>query len=570
MRAGCISCLSTHMKIEHKFHLSSAIILVIMLLTLIIPFKTTSWVRSTQNDIARIQDISKELEHLLSLIKDAETGQRGFVITGKEPFLESYYSALGELSQARKSLKRLASGSKELERTLEKVAQLVDGKMASISETIEVRREQGFAAAQMIVAGARGKEFMDQLRHEIGSQLSVNAVQAERLHVELHERSTIANIAQVGATVFNVLLLVFLLYFMFRLLKQRQETSNDLRQAGERLTIGMAEIERRNQDISTISQMTQALDSTQSTIETCKIIALYCQRLLPGTSGALYLFRNSRDLLEKDAQWGNVAHGNQVIQPDECWALRRGQPHHAENTLDLCCSHYDAQMGELRHLCIPLTAQGNVLGLVYIEMPLAIASQAPHQQTLAIAVSEQMALALANARLRDVLRHQSIVDPLTGLYNRRYMDETLKRELALAKRNEKPLTLIVLDIDHFKKVNDTYGHEAGDTVLIALAEVLKKEVRESDLACRFGGEELVLILPDCSAEVAMKRAESVRLSISRLDIHYKGQRITQVTASFGIAVFPEHGATPEHLFQEADQALYTAKHNGRNMVMLAA
>jgi diguanylate cyclase (GGDEF)-like protein len=215
-------------------------------------------------------------------------------------------------------------------------------------------------------------------------------------------------------------------------------------------------------------------------------------------------------------------------------------------------------------------SQGEVTGLLYLEGLARGDEERQPQHVLIDRLAGQVALALSNAKLRESLRRQSIVDALTGLFNRRYLDETFKREFVRAARKAMPLSLIVLDLDHFKRVNDTFGHEAGDILLKQVAQQIRAEIRESDLACRFGGEEIVLLLPECELDAALDRAEKIRRAISLLEVQVNGRTLGTVTASFGVATFPKHGDTPEALLHAADLALYRAKHEGRNRVMAAA
>jgi diguanylate cyclase (GGDEF)-like protein len=184
-------------------------------------------------------------------------------------------------------------------------------------------------------------------------------------------------------------------------------------------------------------------------------------------------------------------------------------------------------------------------------------------------VAEQFALALANVRLRETLRGQSIRDPLTGLFNRRYMEETLDRELSRAERGRRALSVVLLDIDRFKHFNDTFGHEAGDTVLASLGALLRSVSRASDVACRYGGEEFALILPEASLQDARRRAEEIQDAIRGLRVSHGGRPLEGVRCSMGVAAFPEHGEAGGALLRAADAALYRAKREGRDQVVLA-
>jgi diguanylate cyclase (GGDEF)-like protein len=190
------------------------------------------------------------------------------------------------------------------------------------------------------------------------------------------------------------------------------------------------------------------------------------------------------------------------------------------------------------------------------------------KQQLAQTVADSIAMALANLLLRESLREQSIRDPLTGLFNRRYMEESLEREISRAERNNSTVGLIMIDVDHLKRVNDAFGHAAGDTLLRELGRVLRVHIRESDIACRYGGEEFTLILPEASREVARERAELLRQEVKRLRFNFEAVDFPRMSVSLGVAVYPDHGLTGEALLRAGDAALYRAKHQGRDRVEL--
>ena len=171
--------------------------------------------------------------------------------------------------------------------------------------------------------------------------------------------------------------------------------------------------------------------------------------------------------------------------------------------------------------------------------------------------------------MQERLLNQSIRDPLTGLFNRRYLQESLDRELNRAARSKKPLGLIMLDIDHFKNFNDTHGHDAGDAVLREVAAMLSNHLRKPDSACRYGGEEFTLILPDADLKAGIQKAEQLREAAKRLEIQYGRQLVGPITLSLGVACFPEHGTSSSELLQAADAALYESKTAGRDKVSAA-
>jgi diguanylate cyclase (GGDEF)-like protein len=215
------------------------------------------------------------------------------------------------------------------------------------------------------------------------------------------------------------------------------------------------------------------------------------------------------------------------------------------------------------YLDIPMTASGECIGMFHIEWPMEVETN-QEVQVLALSVPEHLSLALSNIKLRESLRHQSIRDPLTGVFNRRYMEETLDTEIPRAYRKNSKVGIMMLDIDHFKRFNDSFGHEAGDLVLLRLSTLLQSKIRGEDIICRFGGEEFVLILPDAKTDTLKQRAEDIRESVMKMKLEYNGVSLGAVTVSIGIAIFPNNGLTGEEVLLSADKALYIAKSEGRN------
>jgi diguanylate cyclase (GGDEF)-like protein len=185
---------------------------------------------------------------------------------------------------------------------------------------------------------------------------------------------------------------------------------------------------------------------------------------------------------------------------------------------------------------------------------------------LSAVVGQRTRTAEALQRALRELEEQAIRDPLTGLYNRRYLLDFLDRELTRARRAGMSLAVIMMDLDRFKQVNDTFGHDAGDCVLMEMAKLLKKSVRGSDMVCRFGGEEFLLVLTDATPETALRRCEEIRAAIKRLEPDYQGRLLRSPTASFGVALFPHHADGHDALIRASDEALYEAKRSGRDRI----
>jgi len=354
---------------------------------------------------------------------------------------------------------------------------------------------------------------------------------------------------------------------------QRQRAEEELARANEQLKDRVSQLERHQRESVMLNEMGDALQSCLSVQEIYGVIAEFSAKLFPHECGALYIIAESRNAAQSVATWGDPAAGilEPTFAPDECWALRRGRMHTVQyDSPGMVCQHVKRQYtdGALPSaLCVPMFVQSEVLGLFHLQSAgERISNQKEH---LAIAVTERLAPTHASLRLRETLRQQAIRDSLTGLFNRRYMVESLERELHRATRRGTQISVILLDLDHFKDLNDLYGHPVGDAMLRALGHLLATRVRKEDIVCRYGGEEFLIILPDTPRAEAQTRAEQLRQEIQNLHTEHLGVSYRNLTASFGLAVFPEHGTTAETLLRAADAALYQAKLAGRNRVMTA-
>jgi diguanylate cyclase (GGDEF)-like protein len=278
----------------------------------------------------------------------------------------------------------------------------------------------------------------------------------------------------------------------------------------------------------------------------------------------VFLFNTAGNQLEPAVMWGDIPADDQTYPPDDCQALRSSEASLHDAPHKVMCKHVHGKAAE-HYLCIPLISQGAPLGALHLRSTLPLAEKTGFAQL----VSEHIGLALVNIKLQEKLREQSIRDPLTGLFNRRYMEEFLQSEERRALRSGAPIGIIMFDVDHFKQLNDTHGHAAGDYVLRALAQMLIAHIREGDIVCRYGGEEFIVILPGASLEITRDRAEALRKLVAEVVIDYVGRSSAGVTISLGVACFPAHGSTSEEVLQRADKALYAAKKAGRNQVVLA-
>lgn len=377
---------------------------------------------------------------------------------------------------------------------------------------------------------------------------------------------------------------------VIRDMTEKKSSEETLRVINENLTQRIAELRQRNSEANLLNEMGDLLQSCLAVEDAYAVVGQFAEKLFSRYSGVFYVLNNQGRVFEAVASWGNL---NPTLEPsftpESCWTLRRGRTHRVGDPSNrLFCQHLGIpkESGIITsggnngnghtpspscpffpYLCVPMTAQGETLGILHLQ---AAPEQAmDHCEQLAENVAVRIALALANIKLRESLRMQSIRDPLTGLFNRRYMEETLERELHRAARHQLPLGVLMLDIDHFKMFNDKFGHEAGDAVLRELGTFLQSNVRGYDVACRYGGEEFILILPESTYQDTIKRATQIREGINGLRVQYLGQSLGSITVSQGVAVFPENGASAGQLLRAVDAALYRAKRAGRDRIMIA-
>jgi diguanylate cyclase len=317
--------------------------------------------------------------------------------------------------------------------------------------------------------------------------------------------------------------------------------------------------------------MTDMLQAAETYDDAGAVLQATARKLLAGHGVALYVFNNSRDRLDLARSW-DLPEGytpSPTLSPGNCWALKRGKTHvNAPAIGGLCCSHH---AGSVATVEIPMMACGQLHGLLVLaregaEMAEDAAEMVHEVSRLGRSLADSMSLALSNIALREKLRTQSLRDPLTGLYNRRYMEDALERFLSLGSRNGSATSVIMLDLDNFKALNDQYGHAKGDAVLRDAAAQIVGALRPSDVTCRYGGEELMAILPDCGLEDAALKAEQIRARIAALsELHG-----CAISASFGVACMPESAGAASDILPQADAALYAAKLAGKNRVHTAA
>jgi len=349
---------------------------------------------------------------------------------------------------------------------------------------------------------------------------------------------------------------------------ERKKTEEARHQAKQNLEAWVHELEQRTREMTLLSEMGDMLRACLTTEEAYTVIVRVAQQIFPAQVGALYVISAARNLVEAVAVWGDSSLVERVFSPDECWALRRGRVHWVEDaSVGLLCKHIHQPPPE-GYLCVPMMAQSEALGILLLTQP-PNTRLTEAKQRLALAMAEHIGMALSNLKLHETLRSQSIRDPLTGLFNRRFMEESLELELRRAARNRRPLGVIMLEVDNFEATSRSFRENAENTILTEIGGLLQTIIRKEDIACRFGAEKFTIILPQGNMEVAVQRAENLHEMIRNLDIRHRGAHLGHVTVSADIAGFPDHGRTVEALIRAADAALQRAKQEGGDRVITA-
>lgn len=331
----------------------------------------------------------------------------------------------------------------------------------------------------------------------------------------------------------------------------------------------VAQLEQSNVETTMLKNANEMLQECRNEEEVFQAVRIIMRKAFPATSGSLLSLVDERQQLEVVSTWNMpVEHDGHIYPYDACFAMRRGSTYlFVGNEHTLPCPHLDDI--ENNSICTPISAYRDTFGILHMQYAFPGDDEQEHIIMLVEQLAEYIAYTLAGLRLRNRLKQQSIRDPLTGLYNRRYMDEILHQEETRANRNSSQVGIMMLDVDHFKIFNDKYGHESGDNILRVLGKILSEYFRDSDVVCRYGGEEFIVILPDISVAQCQSKAEQLRCEVEdSAYIMYQNERIA-ITLSVGVALYPVHGDKIRSVIKQADDALYQAKANGRNMVVCA-
>lgn len=501
-------------------------------------------------------EVLETLEHVKLSLVETENSRRGYLLltnTGNKLHYRFFADAIPELLNR---LKKLTVDSQVQQKRLLKLVDLVTREHVNLGSSINTLEQEGYQPEKQAVMTDEGILLMSMIRAGIDEIANEEQnLLIVRRDAEQDRLRTLAYLFWGGLVAVGIML--SLMFFLAR----RERASREVTAAI--VHEKSLDLETAYKDTTNLGNMTEFLQSCSSMAEAGEILSRYGSKMFKEDSGGIYVLNSSRKLVEALAVWGKCS--VEPFVPDDCWSLRRGQSHVVRSPSDVICAHVKTDFKA--YICVPMSAQHETLGVLHVALAsVENSTELEKKLVMAATMAEQVGLALRNLQLREQLQELSIRDALTGLLNRRYIEESLLREISRALRYNLHLSVVMIDLDHFKTFNDTFGHKAGDTVLKEFGHLLQKHVRGSDIACRFGGEEFTLILPESTKEGALVMCNEIREDIKKLQITSGAESLGTVTISAGIAMFPEDGETSERLLAAADSALYRAKEMGRDRV----
>ncbi|KZM44087.1 hypothetical protein OA90_27100 [Labrenzia sp. OB1] len=558
MRNGCFSAL--RLRIRKFRYLPIAFLSVIMMLACILMFSL--FIDQTMSDYMR------EHEEEMAL-------QEAKVVARLVSLLPGDFSPPPQ--QIGVKSERFAA----LHREIGLMAATIGARITIIARNGLVLGDTDMSYGQLLHAANHAKrpEVIQALEHGFGlserrsATLDINflysAVPLERNGIQMiarvalplkhfyQQQNNLRKILVIGAA-FGMLFIIAITFWLGRAL------AKSIQSREERLD---SQVRERTSTLSALQELGSLLAICNNLPEAGEILESHLPQLLPRVSGALALMNNSRNLLVVSHEWGGTWKKGEFKSPDSCWSLRKNTVHHSHKG-ELVCRHLK-DSGRTDAVCIPLMAQGEVVGVIHLkETPKRTFTDM--ELDIAKSIGKETAIAVSNLKLRETLEQQALLDPLTRLYNRRYLEERFDRLIARADREEMPFWLLIIDVDHFKKYNDQFGHDAGDFVLTQLAKLFHQHTSETHTACRLGGEEFAIVISGIPHEEAMAFSEALRLSVENLPFTFEGRPLGQVTISAGLASYPQDGDRLSSLLKTGDERLYVAKHRGRNQICDAA
>ena len=531
---------------------TGAVLFLVLAGTLV--YENTQRLISAANWVEHTQEVLLSLQRASQLTERMQNNLRLYGLTGDEEWLNRARSTASGLNTTGVHIGMLVADNAEQSANQQKLAAeaaRLSQILTSYSRTTPPPDVEIQQCQQMIGLMNDREQWLLKERNE-GSQ-----------HTSFTSIST-----QVAFVAISLVISMVLFGFLLREARRRQRVSLLTMETNERLAHSVKALEDSALESSLLTAARDELQFCVTVEQLYQSAASSFARLLPGSNGCLCMINNSRQMVEVVSSWGTTGLED-FSPPESCCGLRSGQPRWRQPGLsEIHCTHFSGEPPE-RYLCQPIVAHGNTLGVLFVQCADDGVVSSVNKRIDGLRQLLQITgMAVATLNLRTKLENQSIRDPLTGLFNRHFMQISLERELPRASRRSQLLAVFMLDVDHFKRFNDTYGHAAGDTALKAISDIFTSRIRAEDIACRYGGEEFTILLPDMNMASAVDRAELIRRSVASLHVPVGKELVANFSISIGVAFYPEDGETADLLLRRADLALYRAKRDGRNQVVL--
>jgi diguanylate cyclase (GGDEF)-like protein len=493
--------------------------------------------------VAHTHKVIEALQRVVGGVAEAESSVRAYSISRRQTTLRDFEPGIDAANQSLNEAQALTVDNPAQQRVVGAVAPLLADRVRLLHE-----RKDSVERGEPPGVSEDGQRLTELIRTLVSEAINVERSLLRDRDVVAEERATRARLTTLLGVIASLVLVAGAALLVDRQTRRRVEVERS-----------------RLRELSLVLELGEMLQACRTADEAYEVMQRVAPAYFDDMDGALSIIAPSRDEAVIVARWGNAFAKLQRFELDECWGLRRSQLHVVgDHEHGVNCRHWETVPSAAA--CFPLIGNGELLGALHLVSKTRLSANI--RERLGV-LGEQIALAVANLRLRETLRNQSIRDPLTGLFNRRYAEETLQRELIRCDRHQTALSIALLDVDHFKRFNDTHGHEAGDEVLKQIARYLQQQIRGGDVASRLGGEELMVILPEAGAVDAVRKAQVLCDGIRDLKVRASGKLIGPVTVSIGVAAFGFHGTNTEQLLRSADAALYRAKGEGRDRVVLA-
>jgi diguanylate cyclase (GGDEF)-like protein len=519
-------------------------------------YTNTQHLIETRNWLDRSNNILTSLQFQAQRLDRVDYGSQLYKATGNDAEMRTVQNAVSTMHTGVIALENLLKDDPAQIRNVQEL----DTKVQELSQAVDPTDRNGAKLDRHIQECRRIISTMQQIERDQRRQRSDESQSSK-------DRSVLSGAGFFG---FSLLVVIVLFGLLLRDAVRRHSFDRQISLAKNQLESTVEALERKGLEAILLKEARDELQLCVTSKEAQESAVRHFSGLVPGSGGAILIINNSRSMLEMTASWNDPVSLADAFDMDTCCGLRAGRPRWRwPGQSEIHCSHFVGVPPEY-YVCIPLAAQGDTLGFVYLTCPTKkIASLAESRMPMVQEMVELASMAIAGLNLRAKLESQSIRDGLTNLFNRHFMEIALEREVQRATRRQTTLAVLMLDVDHFKAFNDTFGHDAGDIVLRAVAECFLQTVRSEDVVCRYGGEEFAIILPEISEELAREKADAIRRRVSNLRMRFKGGALRPVSISIGIAMYPDPARDSTDLLRMADHALYDAKHAGRNRVNVA-